>query len=111
MAKQCVRLEVYVLVTYQDWYRLVTVRSIGDDSTVDTATLPALFPDILTHSHYPDKELTNPCPVLVLLSATQGNGNQQLCKSLGLTHLMIEPTIYHQGSEHPTYISIQFEFH
>ena len=39
----------------------------------------------LTQSHYPDTELTSPCPILIIQSIRLGSDKYQFLKSFGLT--------------------------
>ena len=55
----------------QSW-QLYSAAILGDQVTV---TMTA-------QSHYPDSELTNPFPILVIPSAMLGSSNYQFCKSL-----------------------------
>ena len=74
-------LEFYVLRSYQDGYRLVTVHNhgyfivLGDQAVGAMAQYP-------TQSHYPDTELTSPCPILLMMCARLGSGKSQFVKSL-----------------------------
>ena len=54
---------------------LYSVTPLGDQATSTMAQPP-------TQSHYPDTELTSPCPILVKLARRLGSNKYQLCKSL-----------------------------
>ena len=53
---------------------LPTVRTHGDCLT---GTSGRLHNDLLSHSHYPDSEPTNPCPILIMPNTGLGSDKYQ----------------------------------
>ena len=76
-------------------WRLCSAPPLGNEAISTMTRYP-------TQSHYPDTELTNPWPILILLSTWLGNDKYQFNKSLVWHDPGIEPTISRTLSQYST---------